>query len=246
MYKDKLGGIEYSFDKYVSETMDGWEIHIVDEREDIDGEETARKEAEFFQREQAREMLEKTIKDSMPKLLEIVGKFIEDRKVTNLETLKTDSKLKSDLVSKLSRELRRKNITRIQFTELVERLEHYREFRDLLNKIKSDEKSRSAKEQAKELINSQKEKKTILEITNQEVDEDSVMVDRKIEINAAKAEAENYTLSKNSEDVLQDMFESLNQAKILTGGRTTKEQIRQQMYMNFFDKEKKDKIIQLQ
>lgn len=241
MYKEKLGGIYYSFANYASENMDGWEIYVVGESEDIDGSDASRQDSEFMQREKAREEFEQKVKESMPKLKEVIGKFIEERKITDLQALKTDPKLKSDLVSKLLRELRRKNISRIQFTEFVERLDHYKEFKDLLEEIKDKSKAEANKEKAKELINSQKEKKTIIRTDEEiEVDKDSANVDRKIEENAARAEAENYNISKNSEEVLQDMFDSLNEAKVLTGGDSVKQQVRQKMYMDFYDNNQND------
>lgn len=237
MYNEKLGGINYPFANYASETMDGWEIYVVNESEDIDGESSSKQESEFMERENAREALEEKIKESMPKLKEIIGKFIEERKITDLDTLKTDTKLKSDLVSKLSRELRRKNISRVQFTELVERLDHYKEFRNLLEKAKDKSKAEANKQKAKELINEQKEQKKILRADEEiEIDKNSVNVDRKIEENAIIAEAENYNISKNSEEVLQDMFDSLNAEKVLVGGDSEKQQARQKMYMDFYDK----------
>ena len=138
--------------------MDGWEIHVVDDREDIDGDDSYQKEEGILTRANEREELERIINKNIPSLKKIIEKFIEDRNVTSLDTLRTNNKLKTDLVSKIARELRRENISRYQIMDLVERLDHYKEFRDIIAKAKSKNKEQAVKDRAKEAILKQKEK----------------------------------------------------------------------------------------
>ena len=67
-----------------------------------------------------------------------------------------------------------------------------------------------------------------------EVDEEEAQEDRKREMKIAESE-NNYEVSLDSMEVLQDMFESLNATKVLADKPTAKQEARQKMYMDFYE-----------
>jgi hypothetical protein len=237
IYSAELGGIEYSFDKYASETMDGWEIYVVDEREDIGNEASKREEDKLLERELARMELEKKISRLMPQFVEIIGKFMEENQVKTLEELYENKKLRTEIVAKLVREFRRENISRMQFTELIERLDHYKEFRNLAYDLKHNENEKEVKQKAKELILEQKKKMTVVKLDDANVDEEDTKADREREGKALEAEAENNTIEQSSLDVIQSIFDTMNSEKILVG-TSEKKVAQQQLYMTLNNNQK--------
>jgi hypothetical protein len=172
----------------------------------------------------------------MPQLVEVIGKFIEEHEIDNLEKLQNDKKLKTEIVSKLVREFRRENISRMQFVEFIERLDHYKEFRNLMLDIKDNRKSEEVKQKAKELLLEQKKKMTVVkEEEVSEASEEDTEKDREREERALEAEIEDtYTIDQDSLDVVQEIFETMNAQKILVGAASEKKKAQQQLYLNFY------------
>jgi hypothetical protein len=216
--------------------MDGWEIHVVDEREDIDSDDSKKKEEEIVERMLERQEVEAIFKKYTSDLTRIIGKFIEDKGITDLRTFRSDSKLKTEIVSKIVRELRREKITRAQVADFVDKLEDNKDFRNLVSNINDKNKAEEAKQKAKELVLEQKEKMTVVKTDEDvSVSEEEAEKDRKREEKIVEAEAENNeAIDPNSVEVIQSIFETMNAAKILVEATTEQQKAKQKLYMNFY------------